>query len=52
MTGLAVHKSFEDRRSFFYVDWEDKSNIVALAFAVLLFLFGFYYIFKALGFHF
>lgn len=50
MPYIGVHKQPLDKTSFFYVDWGDKSNIVGLAISVILFVFGFYYIFKALGF--
>lgn len=50
MPYVGVHKEPVAKGSFFYVDWVDKSNYIALVAAAALFIFGFYYIFKALGF--
>jgi len=49
MSYITIHKEI-DKTSFFYVDWHDWSNIVGIIVAVGLFVFGFIYIFKALGF--
>ena len=50
MSYVGVHKDTSATKgSFFYVDWADKTNYIALISALALFVFGFYYIFKALG---
>ena len=50
MVYVGVHKTPKNKASFFYVDWGDKSNYVALVISAFLFAFGFFYIYKALVF--